>query len=83
MTVIEKPGQFYLGRMHDLTTGETSPRELHYDAGDLTTHAVCVGMTGSGKTAMPQEPFEPSMSTNSRALFRRLEFEKRKHEVNR
>jgi hypothetical protein len=25
---------------------------LHYDARDLTTHAVCVGMTGSGKTGL-------------------------------
>ena len=23
-----------------------------YDARDLTTHAVCVGMTGSGKTGL-------------------------------
>jgi hypothetical protein len=51
MAVIEKLGQFYLGRMHDLATGETSPQELHYDAGDLTTHAVCGGMTGSRATA--------------------------------
>jgi hypothetical protein len=52
MAVIEKLGQFYLGRMHDLDSGETSTQELHYDAGDLTTHAVCVGMTGSGKTGL-------------------------------
>jgi hypothetical protein len=52
MAVIEKLGQFYLGRMHNLDAGETSSQELHYDAGDLTTHAVCVGMTGSGKTGL-------------------------------
>lgn len=52
MAVIEKLGQFYLGKVHDLATGETSPQELHYDAKDLTTHAVCVGMTGSGKTGL-------------------------------
>ena len=25
---------------------------MHYDARDLTTHAVCLGMTGSGKTGL-------------------------------
>lgn len=52
MAVIEKLGQFYLGRAHDLATGETSPQDINYDAKDLTTHAVCVGMTGSGKTGL-------------------------------
>jgi hypothetical protein len=42
----EKLGQFYLGRVKD---GEA---KLHYDAKDLVTHAVCVGMTGSGKTGL-------------------------------
>jgi hypothetical protein len=48
----EKLGLFYLGRPHDLTT--TSAREglLLYDSKDLVTHAVCVGMTGSGKTGL-------------------------------
>ena len=52
MAVIEQLGQFYLGREHDLASGETSAAEIHYDAKDLTTHAVCVGMTGSGKTGL-------------------------------
>ncbi|MEO2015337.1 MAG: ATP-binding protein [Fuerstiella sp.] len=52
MTIIEKLGQFFLGRIHDLEDGETSPEPLLYDARDLTTHAVCVGMTGSGKTGL-------------------------------
>lgn len=42
----EKLGQFYLGRLKD------SEQKLHYDAKDLVTHAVCVGMTGSGKTGL-------------------------------
>ncbi len=58
MAVPEKLGQFYLGRLHNLETGETSPQEVHYDAADLTTHAVCVGMTGSGKTGLSR----PSLS---------------------
>jgi hypothetical protein len=52
MTIIEKLGQFFLGRIHDPEGGRTSQEELHYDAKDLTTHAVCVGMTGSGKTGL-------------------------------
>ena len=52
MSIAEKLGQFYLGRTHSLETGETSTEGLHYDAKDLTTHAVCVGMTGSGKTGL-------------------------------
>jgi hypothetical protein len=52
MQDFEKLGAFYLGRMYDLET--KTPREdlLLYDARDLTTHAVCVGMTGSGKTGL-------------------------------
>jgi hypothetical protein len=45
-------GSFYLGRRHDLATGETSTSNVLYDSKDLTTHAVCVGMTGSGKTGL-------------------------------
>ena len=46
-------GSFYLGRQHDLKTGETDPASpLVYDSKQLTTHAVCVGMTGSGKTGL-------------------------------
>jgi hypothetical protein len=53
MTDYEKLGQFYLGRTHDLKTGVTSPDQmLMYESRDLTTHAVCVGMTGSGKTGL-------------------------------
>ena len=53
MTDYEKLGQFYLGKTHDLKTDVTSPDELlMYDSRDLTTHAVCVGMTGSGKTGL-------------------------------
>lgn len=53
MTDYEKLGQFYLGRTHDLKTGITSPDQLlMYESKDLTTHAICVGMTGSGKTGL-------------------------------
>ncbi|MDX1661364.1 MAG: ATP-binding protein, partial [Gemmatimonadota bacterium] len=48
----EKLGAFYLGRRRDPETGETTDEPLLYDSRDLTTHAVCVGMTGSGKTGL-------------------------------
>ncbi|MEM9071499.1 MAG: ATP-binding protein, partial [Myxococcota bacterium] len=47
----EKLGAFYLGRRFEPDTGVTDETIL-YDAKDLTTHAMCVGMTGSGKTGL-------------------------------
>jgi hypothetical protein len=52
MSNYELPGQFYLGRPVDPATGTDLAEPLLYDARDLTTHAVCVGMTGSGKTGL-------------------------------
>jgi hypothetical protein len=48
----EKLGAFYLGKTYDVA--ERAPRDelLLYKSKDLTTHAVCVGMTGSGKTGL-------------------------------
>ncbi|MCE7980808.1 MAG: hypothetical protein DYG89_06420 [Caldilinea sp. CFX5] len=48
----EKLGSFYLGAEYDLKSGQRSEAAVNYDARDLTTHAVCVGMTGSGKTGL-------------------------------
>lgn len=48
----EKLGAFYLGKQYDLETGTRAEEPLLYDSKDLTTHAVCVGMTGSGKTGL-------------------------------
>lgn len=45
-------GFFYLGKEYDLEKRERSPDVWFYDAKQLTTHAVCVGMTGSGKTGL-------------------------------
>jgi hypothetical protein len=45
-------GSFYLGAEYDIDKGEYGEIPVHYDARDLTTHAVCVGMTGSGKTGL-------------------------------
>ncbi|HYZ85858.1 MAG TPA: DUF87 domain-containing protein, partial [Bryobacteraceae bacterium] len=46
MQDFEKLGVFYLGR----TVQDKQP--LLYESKDLVTHAVCVGMTGSGKTGL-------------------------------
>ena len=48
----EKLGSFYLGRAYDIEARRPRSDLLLYDAKDLTTHAVCVGMTGSGKTGL-------------------------------
>ncbi len=48
----EKLGVFYLGREFDAQANALKDDLVLYDSKDLTTHAVCVGMTGSGKTGL-------------------------------
>jgi hypothetical protein len=52
MQDFEKLGVFYLGKEYDLAAGKRSEELVLYDSRDLVTHAVCVGMTGSGKTGL-------------------------------
>ncbi len=52
MEIYEKLGEFFLGKHYDLEKKEEQQSSLLYDSKDLTTHAVCVGMTGSGKTGL-------------------------------
>ena len=52
MTIAERLGSFYLGKEYDLAGAKLSDVPVMYDARDLTTHAICVGMTGSGKTGL-------------------------------
>ena len=52
MDGIEGLGVFYVGRPYDLATQKSQDVPLLYDSKDLVTHAVCVGMTGSGKTGL-------------------------------
>jgi hypothetical protein len=47
----EKLGVFYLGREYEPASQQLGA-EILYDSRDLTTHAVCIGMTGSGKTGL-------------------------------
>jgi hypothetical protein len=48
----EKLGVFYLGKVYDLPGRARTKDLVLYDSKDLVTHAVCVGMTGSGKTGL-------------------------------
>src|SRR5688572_32093579 len=48
----EQLGLFYLGRRFDLGANTRSDEPLLYESKDLVTHAVCIGMTGSGKTGL-------------------------------
>jgi len=68
MQDFEKLGVFYLGRTYDPV--ERQPREdlLLYDAKDLTTHAVVVGMTGSGKTGLCLSLLEEAAIDNIPAI---------------
>ncbi len=52
MQEFEKLGTFYLGKELDADTGKRGNDYLLYDSKDLTTHALCIGMTGSGKTGL-------------------------------
>jgi hypothetical protein len=62
MQDFEKLGVFYLGKQRD------SENLLLYDSKDLVTHAVCVGMTGSGKTGLCLGLIEEAAIDNIPAL---------------
>jgi len=48
----EKLGLFYLGKRYDLASNARQQDLILYDSRDLLTHAVVLGMTGSGKTGL-------------------------------
>lgn len=52
MPFIETPSTFYIGRRYDLGTRQVTNDPTYYVHQDLLTHAVIVGMTGSGKTGL-------------------------------
>ena len=64
----ERLGVFYLGRPYDLSAKQTKPGWLLYDSKDLVTHAVCVGMTGSGKTGLCLSLLEEAAIDNIPAI---------------
>ena len=52
MQDFEKLGAFYLGKRYDTDADKLTEELVLYDSKDLTTHAVIIGMTGSGKTGL-------------------------------
>jgi hypothetical protein len=48
----DKLGIFYLGRRWDVDARRPLEQLLLYQSKNLTTHGVCIGMTGSGKTGL-------------------------------
>ena len=61
-------GSFYLGKIYNPDTAETTSKKLLYDPDDLCTHAVVVGMTGSGKTGLCLDLLEEAGLNNIPAL---------------
>ena len=50
---MERPsGHLFIGEEIDAGSGDRTGESVLIDSGDLTTHGVIVGMTGSGKTGM-------------------------------
>ena len=45
-------GSFYLGDKLNSADHKRANTPVFYEAGNLTTHGVIVGMTGSGKTGL-------------------------------
>jgi len=65
MQDFEGLGTFYLGARYDLERRERRRDELVlYDPKDLVTHALCVGMTGSGKTGLLFVMVEEALRSN-------------------
>ena len=60
----EKLGAFYLGKEYDLASRTLKEDLILYDAKDLNTHAVIIGMTGSGKTGLGIGILEEALMDN-------------------
>jgi hypothetical protein len=68
MPFIEAPTNFYLGRTYNPKSGKLGDDVVYYDSRDLTTHAVVVGMTGSGKTGLCVSMLEEAILDNIPAI---------------
>jgi Skp family chaperone for outer membrane proteins len=68
MPFIEAPTTFYLGRRYNPQTQQLDDDVVYYDSRDLTTHAVVVGMTGSGKTGLCITMLEEAILDNIPAI---------------
>jgi hypothetical protein len=68
MPFIEAPTTFYLGRRYEPETHRLTDEVVYYDSRDLTTHAIVVGMTGSGKTGLCITMLEEAILDNIPAI---------------
>jgi len=68
MPFIEAPTTFYLGRRYDPNDRKMTSDIVYYDARDLVTHAIVVGMTGSGKTGLCIDILEEAILDNIPAI---------------
>ena len=48
----KEKNQFFLGKLYDLKKGKILEKPLYYGLPDLTTYAIVIGMTSSGKTGL-------------------------------
>jgi hypothetical protein len=61
---LETPTTFYLGCRYDAAARQPTPEPIYYASRDLVTHAVIVGMTGSGKTGLGISLVEEAVMDN-------------------
>src|SRR3989304_1676351 len=60
MTDLDQRGRLYLGKRFDLATQQLGDG-VQIETRDLTTHAVILGMTGSGKTGLGIDLIEEAL----------------------